>query len=286
MNVSSAPVLGCRRRELGHQRFEVAFGVRERFRAAVVFCTAFDQEIERTLRVSSHIHAEHFRRRSDAIQDDAPHATGELARVADGGAGPVGDAIKVDALVSERIAHVVEIFHRDCRRIEAGVRVELLEALCDPRLHRFVLEQPKLADVVGLGTSKWVRRTRASLVDEHDVTFAVDAHEGALHADVAFRCGLSRAAGEKHERVGLGIPADRGHDGDAEIDRAAGTFITILVDGERAALRGGAGGTSVGAQLARREREASFTTRILWRMTAPEHQEGIRDDLTHPACAR
>ena len=111
---------GCRRRELGHQRFEVAFGVRERFRAAIVFRTAFDQEVERTLRVSSHIHAEHFRRRSDAIQDDAPHAIGELARVADGGARPVGDAVKVDALISERIAHVVEIFHRDRRRIEAG----------------------------------------------------------------------------------------------------------------------------------------------------------------------
>ena len=238
------------------------------------------------MRVSSHIDAEHLGRRSDAIQDDAPHAIGKLARVADGGARPVGDAVEVHPLVAQRFAHVVEVFHRDGGRIEARVCIELLEALCDPRLHRFVLEQPKLADVVGLGTAKWVRRTRASLVDEHDVTLAMNAPESALHADIALRRGLSRAAGEKNERIGLGIPADRGHDGDTEIDRAAGTLFPILVNGERAALGCDAGDTSGGAQLARRERQASFTTRILRPIAAPEHEEGERDDLTHLACAQ
>ena len=153
-------------------------------------------------------------------------------------------------------------------------------------LHRFVLEQPKRRGVVGLGTAKWVRSAGASLVDEHDVTFAMDEPKSALHADIAFRCGLSRAAGEKHEWVRLGSAVDSGHDGDAQIDGAAGAFATILVNRERAALRRGVRDVSGGAQLARRQREASVTASILWLLAAPEHQEGKCNDLTHLACAQ
>ena len=56
--------------------------------------------------------------RRDAVEHAAPHRLRELALVVERGARAVGGADQVDALGTERLAHRVEILHRQRRRVE------------------------------------------------------------------------------------------------------------------------------------------------------------------------
>jgi hypothetical protein len=79
-----------------------------------------------------------------------------------------------------------------------------------------------------------MRPAGAALVDEHDVAARAEL---AIHDPAARRVGgrVARAAGEREDRIGRQVAAQRGHHDDAELDLATPARRPVLPDAVGAA---------------------------------------------------
>ena len=233
------------RRELGRQ-------IRERPPAGGVRRALVEEQAEGALGVPRIVERHLHVGGDDAAQDGAAHVARIAAHVDQGGAGAVGAAVEVDALVAEGGADVVQVVHRDRRRVERGIGGEPPQALSQRR-HRQHVVHVALRVVVAARQRavEGIRAAGAALVDQHDV--AVGEHPGE---DAGERLGggdrrLAGAADQDEQRIGSGGGAQRRQHRHPEPDPAPLPGGAVLEHLERAAAR-----LPVDAgELARRERQ-------------------------------
>ncbi len=156
------------------------------------------------------------------------------------GHGAVRRAVEIDRLVPQPGPHVVQIRHRDGRRVEGdvGARGELVAA-APHRRHRQGRTEQRLG-IVAVAEQVALERVGAAgpaLVHEHDV--AVRPHLGkGLGVEVGqVAGGLPGAALEDEQRVRSARAAGRRQDHDAERDLASTRGGAVLEDLQDAATR-------------------------------------------------
>jgi len=112
-----------------------------------------------------------------------------------------GNAIQIHPLVSQKRADLVQIIHRDVRGVETDVGVVPLQAAAQARQRR-VRSQGEFAQRGRFGsTVQGIRLARATLIDEHDVSRALNAAEGVAHLIRQLRGALPWAPGQKDQRI-------------------------------------------------------------------------------------
>ncbi len=263
---------------------EVLRQIRECDAAFRIGRTAGDDELDRALRVSRHVEPENFGGRHDSIQDYRTHALGEHTQVGESRPRTVREAVDVHALVSEGGPHLIEIGHGDARRVEPRFAGKGLEAARDPGADRVFVEKREVLHPF-LGAAESVRAPGAALIHENDVALAV--HPSKCGSELRVRLGrrLAWPAGQEHQRIGRLVPAHRGDDGDAKIDRPPLRSRSILGNPQDAAARGESRGRARGAELTRSKLDLRSSLLILH--GAASHDEDSREEgATHPAAGR
>ncbi len=144
--------------------------------------------------------AERQLHRYDAIEDDRAHTVREPARIGLRDPGAIGNSIEIDSLVAQGRAHLIKISNGDAGGIKPWVTGHLLETRCK----QFTV--PRRVELQGVHALRHragllVRAARPALVDQHDVTVAVDAPESPARRDKALQRGLSGAAGDEEQGI-------------------------------------------------------------------------------------
>ncbi len=183
-------------------------------------------------------------RREDAVDAHGAQSLGVQAHVGQRQVGAVGDAVEVPPVDAERLAQVLvvggaldvvvgsEVDAGGGELVAAGLGGLDVQALGG----RGVVDEADRTGVelVDVGAQEVrVGRVRAALGHEDDVAVAVQAAVDR-HLRLPHRV-VPGSAREPDDRVGLGCAGRRGHDGDAEFDRAAAGLLAVLGHGERAA---------------------------------------------------
>ena len=159
-----------------------------------------------------------------------------LAHVDERGARAVGAAVDVDLVVAEERADIVEIVHRDRRRVERQVGVVLRLAGLEAIERLLVGLHERLQRIVVVVAVERIRLAGAALIDEDDVAIVLHAAEDLADHLGQLGGALAGSAGEEEQRIGLRIGAERRQHDDVQIDLAALLGGAILVDLERAAV--------------------------------------------------
>ena len=166
-------------------------------------------------------------------------AAGIAARVVLRHARAVRIAVEIDALVAERLAHRVEIAHRDARRVHAQVRLlrELVAAL-DVGGADFDFVDALEEILVAVVAIEPMRTARATLVDENDVAIAAHAIEWTRREVYKIHGRGARPTGDQKQRIGFLVEADRRHARDEQIDLASVGLLGVLRHRDARALGG------------------------------------------------
>jgi hypothetical protein len=187
-----------------------------------------EELVERALGVAGGKEGQPHVGRRHAVEDHRAYAVAVLADVDEGGTRAVGAAIQVDALVAEMGAHVVQVVHRDGRRVEPDVGFVAGQTRLQP-LERLVIRFGGLAQRTGVGPAvQRIRFARPALVDEHDVAVLQHLPEDVAHLTRELCRALPGATRQEEQRVRMLAAAERGQQHDVEADAAAGLRLPVL----------------------------------------------------------
>ena len=134
-----------------------------------------------------------------------------------GDPGAVGHPIQIQPPVAQRLAHGFQVPHRDAGGEKARIMGQLRQAhpgVFDGLLRRVL----PFDDIVVEFAIHRRRPAGAALVDEQDVPVPPHALECAGEERVKLHGALAGAAGERDERVGLGVEIERRHHRHAQFD--------------------------------------------------------------------
>ena len=238
-----------RRTEHARTRLQVGDDARERPRqvgeripATGVGLAVGEQPVEGAVRVDAHVRRQAHGNRGEPVEHGGPDPIGMAPHVDETGTGAVRAAQQVDRLVAERGAHLVEVVHRDRRRVvpRVGVGPDLVQALAQA-LQRQGVDPERLVRPVAVGgaleegADHLVRAAGAPLIDEDEVARPADPGQQPRHRPRQPGGSLARTARQEEERVGLGAVGDGRNDDDLQLDGPAGARGAILEDGKGSA---------------------------------------------------
>ena len=153
------------------------------------------------LRVASREERQPHVGRRDAIQHDRSHVLAVLPKVDECRASAVRPAVKIDAVVPENRADIVQIVHRDVCGVEANVGVVPVEASAKPG-ERCRAPLGHLAKRAGTGPAvQGIGLSGSALIDQHDVPRPLNLAEDAADLAGQLGRGLSGSSGQKEQRI-------------------------------------------------------------------------------------
>ena len=178
--------------------------------AGLIGAAVGEELIERALGVAREKERQPHVWRRHAVENHRPDVRFMLAQVDERGSRPIRAAVDVDLVVAEECADLVEIVHRDRRRVQTqvGVFAEPFQAGFEAN-DALLVALIDLAQRVAVGAAlERMRLAGTALVDEDDVAGGLDAAEQFANATRHLRGALARAAGEEEQRIGLSVVAE------------------------------------------------------------------------------
>ena len=176
--------------------------------------------------------------RHHGVQHHGARAVRMPAQVFERNTRPVRNTHEVVLRYAERRADRLEVCDVIAGRVEARIRrrPQLTQTLFGEFARYSWLDQVSRLDGFGPWAVERVRSPGAALVDQDHVALAQHAMKRGGDLRKSLQGGLPRAAGQHHDRVGLGPLARRRDAGDLQVDRATVGPAAVLRHSQRAAL--------------------------------------------------
>ena len=204
--------------------------------------------VQGVLRVASGEERQPHVGRRDTIEHDRPHVLAVLPEIDERRARAVRPAVKIDAVVPEDRANIVQIVHRDVCRVQANVGVVAIETPAKAS-ERGLTPLGHLAQRAGTGPAvQRVGLSGSALIDQHDVAGPLNLTEDAADLTGQLGRGLAGSAGEKEQRIVTCRRSKRRKHDNPEADLTSNSGVAVFEDRHGPAQR-------VGRSLAARARD-------------------------------